>query len=228
MADAYKVKQDTSLPRALRLLREDEIEGKVYETVGVYYRAGDYVLAENVDPNTREAIDDGQFDAVLESVDRKEAEDGLAAASVERGVFIPEHEVERYAMVEYGHETVPKDQVLELRAAGADAAKSNLEAAKSDGLDERPQITEQKSFQEVPNIAEVSQGEDAMVPKDSEHVDEEVLQASQVEQPPGLPVGKTLAAAEGEEVEKPKARPRPSSTSRSSASQDATKKDDDK
>jgi hypothetical protein len=197
MADAYRAKQDTSLPRAVRLLDEDEIQGKIYQTVGVAYRAGDYILAENISPPLRESIENGDLDDLLEPADRKEAEAALSEDPA-KGLFIPEHEAERYAMLQYGHRVVEKDQVLELKSAGADGAREALEAAKDDGLDERPQITEQKSFVEVPALADASREQKAAVPEhDNEPVDEEELEARGVEQPPGQPVGRTLARAEG-------------------------------
>ena len=113
--------------------------------------------------------------------------------------FIPEHEVEAFLMSEYGHAVVPRNQVLELRSAGAEQAGKNLEAAKDAGLDVRPALDPEinPSNPELPSLAEVSRGEAENVPKDGGEV--EIPPGLQF--PPGLPVGDDLAAAEGAEVE---------------------------
>ena len=132
MADAYKVKQDITIPRAIRPLEELPDGTVTYETEGRNYPAGSYVLADNISPPVRERVENGELDAYLEEASGEDAE--AATALAERAefysTFIPEHEVEAYQMAAYGHETVPRNQVLELRAAGAEQAGANLEAAK--------------------------------------------------------------------------------------------------
>jgi hypothetical protein len=221
MADAYKLKADASFPRALRLVSDDEIEGKQYEVEGRNYGTGSYVLASDLTPRDRERAENGDLDHLLEGVSLDEAEQGLAL--VDRGLFIPEHEAEAVALETYGHEVVPRDQVLELRAEGSDVAASAQEEAKADGADERPGLT----AAEFPSLAEVSRGDaDFNVPKDSEHVSEERLAEAPsssvrgVEQPPGVQVGADKAAAEGEA----KRRGRPSVKKDGAAKQQETAK----
>jgi len=223
MADVYQVQADTALPRAVRLLREDEIEGKVYEETGVAYRAGDFVRAEDISPSVD--VSNLEEAGLLKSASQEDY-DSWASAQTEYSTFIPEHEAERYALAEYGHRVVERDQVLELKSAGAEAAKANLEAGKTDGADERPQITEQESFVETPALADVSKGDAENVPQGDhgEPVPEEELVG--VEQPPGHVVGKDLAAAEGaDETDTPapataRRRSRPGGSSSSSESKD--------
>ena len=225
MADVYQVQADTALPRAVRLLREDEIEGKVYDEQGVAYRAGDYVSSDDISPSVDVA---SLEEAGLLKSASQEDYDAWAAAQTDYSTFIPEHEAERYAMLEYGHRVVERDQVLELKSAGSDAAKANLEAGKADGHDERPQITEQDSFVETPALADVSRGDAENVPQgETEKVPEEELVG--VEQPPGHLVGKDLAEAEGadESASTPataRRRSRPGSSSGSSSTSE--KKDE--
>lgn len=194
MAEAYKAKVDVSLPRALRELEELVDGQKLYETEGRTYDAGEYVLAEDITPPLREKAEKGELDHLLESVSREEAEAAIQANQSDVGVFIPEHEAERVVLEDAGHTIVPRDQVLELKSAGADAARDALEAAKADGADERPLITDA----EVPSLVEVSNGDEtAVVPKESTPVSDEELEG--VEQPPGLNVGKVKEAAEASE-----------------------------
>ena len=201
MADAYKVKADVSFPKPIR--KADElIDGQeIYESLGVNYSAGSYLLATDLLPKDRERAENGDLDNLLESVDLKEAQEAMSVSMVETGTFIPEHEAERVIFEQYGHEVVPRDQVLELKSAGADAAKDALEAAKSDGADERPGITDPEvmSFQ-----SESGEGQVAL-PAESEHVAEENLVG--VEQAPGVSVGPDKAAAEGATPKKRGRRP---------------------
>jgi hypothetical protein len=73
MADAYKVKQDTTIPRAVS---SEEVDGETtYQNESVNYGAGDYVLEEEISPPWLESLQSGdQMDEFLESVDRDEAE----------------------------------------------------------------------------------------------------------------------------------------------------------
>jgi hypothetical protein len=197
MADAYKLKADASFPRVIR--EATTIHGEtVQETEGFNYQTGGYVLAENMTPRDRERAENGDLDHILEPADRDEA---LAAIdAVEHGTFIPDHEAEAFILEGYGHHVVPRDQVLELKSAGADDAKAALEASRKDGADERPNLT----AREVPSLAEASEEGKSVVPDtpDNEKVDEDTLRG--VEQPPGLAVGKDKAEAEGAEAESPK------------------------
>jgi hypothetical protein len=138
MAEAYKVKQDVSLPRAIRELYDDSQNrgGQVfYQTEGRSYSAGDYVLAEDITPPLRKKAEDGDLDHLLEPVDVEEARevlDGLRR-SAHVGSFVAEHAVEAHAMELAGHEVempgagteqvlsdVPVDQSTEQVTAGAE------------------------------------------------------------------------------------------------------------
>lgn len=206
--EAYKVLGDTSLPRPLRTVTTvDNVE--IEETTGQAYAEGDYVLASDLSARDRERAENGELDHLLEAVGEEEA---LAAREAARGLFIPEHEVERYVLLEAGHRVIERDQVLDLRAAGADAAREAMEASKEGPNDANPAITEQPSFVEVPSIVEAQNEGTAVVPKDHDRevsdFDVETSRSSSdagVEMPPGLPVGPTLAKAEGanpEDVDK--------------------------
>jgi hypothetical protein len=198
-AEVYKVKQDISIERAIREAGELVDGTKQYETEGINYPVGSYVLAKNISPPVRERVENGELDAFLEEASGEEAEAALALGdmAVYYSTFIPQHEVEAYYLNRHGHTVVPRDQELEMKSAGADQAQANLEAAKEAGLDERPNLT----APDTPSLAEVSRGEAENVPQTSEHVD--VPEGTQ--QPPGMPIGPDLAAAEGgdeKEVEK--------------------------
>lgn len=225
MAEAYKLKADASLPSVVRTVKNAE-GVEIQETAGANYAAGSYVLASDLTPRHRERAENGDLDHLLEAVSLTEAQEGLALVS-DYGTFIPEHEAERVIMKEYGHQVVERDQVLELKAAGSDAAKSAIEASRQDGADERPALTEAKSFVEVPSIQQSQEDGAAVLPKDAEQVPEEALEG--VEQPPGLPVGSTLAAAEGEDVEAKSAAKRKAARSRpggNPSAKDEGKKDE--
>ena len=191
MADAYKVLTDTSLPRTLR--RTVNIDGvEIEEVSGQIYAAGEYVLAEEMTAADRERAENGDLDHLLEKADLKEAEEARAASA--GGLFIPEHEVERYALLDAGHRVVERDQVLELRSAGAEAAAEAFPEYTPEA-----QIVEQASFIEVPSLTE----DVPVVPEtaDEDKVDEVALEAAGTEMPPGLPVGNVLAKAEGADPE---------------------------
>jgi hypothetical protein len=214
--EAYRVKVDTSLPRALRKV-DELVDGQIiYETEGRTYDAGQVVLAEDITPPLREAAENGELDDILEQISRDEA---LAELGVQESrVVIPEHEAEAVVLEEGGATVVPRDQLLELKAAGSEGAKSALEAAKKDELDVRPNIADDTR----PPLSEVSNdisGGTNNVPSDSEHVADELLEG--VEQPPGLPVGSTLAEAEGGEAPKPRQRPKRQEKSQSASEKKA-------
>lgn len=210
--NAYKVLQDTTFAFPLRTAVT--IEGvEVEETTGVAYAEGDYLFESELTARDRERVSNGELDAFLESADADEA--NAARLAKTSGLHIPEHEVERYALLDAGHRVIERDQVLDLRAAGAEAARESLEASKEGPDDANPLITEQPSFVETPNLVDVSHGDVENVPvggdgKQPEVSDAEVVSAPSastagVEMPPGLPVGPTLAKAEGadpDEVDK--------------------------
>jgi hypothetical protein len=205
-AKAYRVLQDTSLPFPLRTsVTTDGVE--IQETRGQAYAAGDYVLHDELTQRDQDRVESGDLDGFLEEVDLQEALDGRQAS--DRGLFIPEHEVERYALLDVGHRIVERDQVIDLRSAGADAAREALEGSRKGPNDANPEITEQDSFVQTPNLADVSRGEEENVPVEHDRqiapVEVETQQSSSdagVEMPPGLPVGPTLAKAEGADPEK--------------------------
>jgi hypothetical protein len=191
MADAYKLKQDASLPRVLRYVKAAD-GSDIEETTGQAYAKGDYVLASAMTDRDRERAENGDLDHILEESTVEEAQQAWAEAGA-AGVFIPEHEVERYALLDAGHVVVERDQVLELRAAGAEAFAEAFEASGAAG-DPSPGVTEQASFQEVSSI----NSPDPVLPTETpEPLSAEVVEKSGVEQPPGIPVGPTLAKAEG-------------------------------
>lgn len=190
--DAYKVTQDISIPQPLGTWT-DEGGREWEETMGRSYAAGEYVRESDISSTVKERLDSGDLDDFLEKVSGKEADE--AERALERaGAFstvIPEHEVEAYYLGQYGHDVVPRDQLLELRSAGADGAKEAIEASREDGRDERPNLP----GPEVPSLAEVALAEEGLAPVDSEHVDV----PEGIEQPPGLPVGETLEAAKSQD-----------------------------
>lgn len=208
MADAYKVKQDTTFPKPLRTVTT--IDGaEIVETTGVAYREGDYLLPEDLTERDRERADSGELEDFLEEASTDDVE---AARSAALGVFIPEHEVERVVLIEDGKRVIEKDQLLELRAAGADAAKAFVEEQAEQAEANTEALRAQKSFVEVADLAGSQTEGEAALPGEGkqDEVSDEDLAAAQssssagVEMPPGIVVGPALAAAAGEEP-KPKA-----------------------
>lgn len=194
MADVYRVKADTTFPKVVRVATS--IDGvPVAETLGESYSTGDFLYGEDLTERDQERLKNGELDHLLEKGDEKEAEAWFASDG--RSTFIPEHEVERYVLLDAGHQVVERDQVLELRSAGADAQRAALEASRESGADQRPQVTEQASFVEVSGMNEP----EPVLPKDAEEVPLSVVEQSGVEMPPGLPVGPTLAKAAGADPE---------------------------
>lgn len=111
MAEAYKVKQDVSLPRAIRPLYDDSVARQgteLYQTEGRSYRVGEYVLAEDITPPLRKMAADGELDHLLEPVDYDEAVEVLRTQSRYGRVrsFTPEHATEAHALKLGGHEVV--------------------------------------------------------------------------------------------------------------------------
>lgn len=208
MADAYKALKDVSVPKALYEIGESVTGEKVYETEGRIYKAGEYVLADDIAPNIRERIESGDLDDLLEEADLDEAQAAIAAVAV--GVFVPEHSVEHLALVEAGHKVVDRETAIELRSLGAEDYASQAEEAKADGAAERPGL----SFEEAPTPGEEDGTVGSRV-KDAEdsYVDAETAAALGVEvTPSGVVAGnqyKTEAerAAEAEESSSPRARP---------------------
>lgn len=109
MAKAYRVKQDVSLPRAIRPIYDDSTSRnglELYQTEGRNYAAGDYVLAEDITPPLRKKAEDGDLDHLLEPVDPDEAKNVLdeQARASRVSTFTPEHATEAHAMELAGHE----------------------------------------------------------------------------------------------------------------------------
>lgn len=203
--DAYKILGDTTFPRPLRTVTS--VDGQeIEETTGQAYREGEYVLVSELSARDRERAENGELDHLLESVSQDEA---LAAREAATGLFIPEHEVERYALLDAGHRVIERDQVLDLRAQGAEAAREAVEASKETPEDANPGITEQPSFVEVPSLVQAQLDGTAVVPgegKQDEVSAYEVETAPSssdagVEMPPGLIVGPVLEKAEGADPE---------------------------
>lgn len=145
--EAYRVLQDTSLPRAVSQL-EDDVRGNAqYQTEGRNYAAGSYVLAEDITPTLLEQIEDGSHDGILEPVSRDEALEALNA--VEVGVFAPEHAVEHQALVAAGHRVLDRAGVLEARSLGSKDAAAAIKDQKEEVGDERPNLT----FENTPDLA---------------------------------------------------------------------------
>lgn len=118
---AYRVLKDTTIPRALYVIGETANGETLYETEGVSYSAGEYVLEENITPTVRDNISTGQFDHILSECDRSTAERVLGTKAV--GTFAPEHEVEHEALVKAGHKIISKEAQLSLDAAADDASE---------------------------------------------------------------------------------------------------------
>jgi hypothetical protein len=219
MADAYKLKADASFPRVVR--SGQTIQGEqVDETEGVNFPAGSYILASEMTSRDAERAENGDLDHLLEDASVEEVDQYRTTQSY--GVFIPEHEAEAVILQEYGHEVVPRDQLIELKSQGADAAAEAVEAQKEEVGDDRPNLT----AKEVSSITDTS--ESPVVPKDSEHVSEESLEG--VEQPPGLLVGNELESAQGGDPSKPKAaaRKRPSTAKSADAQKAQENKQEEK
>src|SRR4051794_9250796 len=120
MADAYRLLADASLPKALRKDGNEDLDGNpTYLTEGRNYAEGSYVYSADLTPRDRERAENGDLDHLLEAANADDADAYYALR--DRGVFIPEHEAEEVILSDYGHEVIPKDQVLELKAAGSDA-----------------------------------------------------------------------------------------------------------
>jgi len=225
MSDVYRLLADASFPKALRKDGGEDLDGNpTYLTEGRNYAEGSFVYAEDLTPRDRERAEKGELKHLLTSASRDEAD--AYNALRERGVFIPEHEAEEVILETYGHEVVPRDQVLELKAAGADAAAEAQEAALADDAGERPKITRA----EFPSLADVSRGDEENVPKESEAVDEDKLDEALsssvrgVEAPPGIQVGNAKAEAEGAEPRAAKrgpGRPRKSAAEKPAAAKKA-------
>lgn len=166
MANAYRAKQDVTIPRAVS---SEEHDGKTtYQTQSVTYAAGDYVLEEDISPPVLEA---DNLDDFLESADRDEAENALRG-SADYGTFAAEHSNEAFILDQYGHTVVPREQVVALAAAGAEATAKAVEEATADDAAER----------DLPGVPE-------------EEVDEDEVPA---ERPPGIAIGQAAAEAAGE------------------------------
>jgi len=202
MADkAYRVKADTSFP-LVQHKAKDENGDMAEVTVGHAFAAGDYLLGDLLTERDAERAENGELDHLLEEVDVEEAVNALNALAV--GTFIPEHEVERFALVDQGHRVVEKDQLLELRSAGEEAAKEALEASQEQADENTAALREHPAFTEVSSLVD----DEPVLPKDGQgEVPEEELETSAsssangVEMPPGLLVGPAAAKAAGADAE---------------------------
>lgn len=211
-AEAYRVLQDTSIPKALFLISEDEIQGKLYETEGRSYDAGDFVLASDITPPYLAAVERGEMDSILEPVSLDEALEALNA-EVEF-VHAPEHAVEHEALVRAGKTVVTRDQVIAMRSEGAEDAKRRLEEAKEDGADERSgegQFTTAANLVDVSN-REVSPTEPGVTVADadeSQYADAEKAVDNAVQVTPSGVVSGNVELTDAERAKpRPKARPR--------------------
>lgn len=111
MAEAYKVKGEVSLPRAIRPLYDDSVARsgvELYQTEGRSYRVGDYVLAKDITPPLRKRAEEGKLDHLLEPVDLDEANEWLneQARNARVSTFTPEHATEAHALKLGGHDVV--------------------------------------------------------------------------------------------------------------------------
>lgn len=163
MAEAYKVKADVSLPKAVRPLFDGSVakDGlELYQTEGRNYAAGDYVLAEDITPPLRKKAEAGELDHVLEPVDVNEATEVLAELRRASMVssFVPEHATEAHALEFGGHDVeksdsgeslvsdVPVDKSSEQVLAGAeDVAVEDTTEAKSHASEPKSQAKPKKS-----------------------------------------------------------------------------------
>jgi hypothetical protein len=196
MADAYKVIQATTIPKATERL-EDDLEGNPrYATQGVLYVEDTYVLESDITPTLREKAANGEFEAFLEPVSLEEAKEGQRA--VQFSTFAPEHEVERVTLSEYGHDVLGRKQILEFNSAGADAAREAQEAAKENDADARPAITEQATFAEVESLADASrEGRTVGAQDDPEYAADVDPETDSIQtMPSGVIGGAVKAAAE--------------------------------
>lgn len=124
---AFRVLQDTSLPKALYEAGEAEDGTVLYESEGRSYDADSYVLASDISPPILQSALNGEMDNVLQACPLEEAEEWLRESSFP--TVAPEHSVEQEALSRYGNKVLDRDQITELRAAE--------EQAKSDGSDVR-------------------------------------------------------------------------------------------
>lgn len=114
MADAYRMKADVSLPRAIREVETLAGGEKVYETEGRNYAAGAVVLARDISPTVVEKIENGELDHLLEEVSMEDAETVLGKTSVP--TYAPEHEAERVVLEEAGNNVLSKEEIVQLNA----------------------------------------------------------------------------------------------------------------
>lgn len=162
-AEAYRTKGDVSLSRAIRKLDDDPEGRPIYSKVGVAYAEGDVVYASEISPDTRERIENGQHPAqLLEEISADEAREVREenAAAGQYSTFIPEHGQESRILKQYGHDVVPREEVLEMMSEGAEEAKEAQEAAKEDGADERPNL----DAPSTPDLAEASREGETVIP----------------------------------------------------------------
>lgn len=156
MASAYRLKKDASFPRPIRAA-DNLADGSVlYETVGENYAAGSYVLAEELTPRDAERAESGDLNNLLEASDKVTAEAYRLnrAHSEVYSTFVPEHEAERVALQEYGHEVLTRQEATgQSGQSGASAAEAAtaVRVGKLSGADRRPGLT----AEEVPVLTNV-------------------------------------------------------------------------
>lgn len=141
---AYRLKADATFHEPLRVAGERADGSTIYEVLPTSYNAGDVVFPEEMTPVQREAAKNGDLDHLIEGkVSRDEALDERAVGeyNTQFETFVPEHEQEAVALKDAGHEVIGKEAVLEANSAGAEAARDHLEEVKSEGLDERPNLS---------------------------------------------------------------------------------------
>lgn len=156
MASAYRLLKDVSFPRPIRPAGELADGSVLYETVGVNYATGSYVLESELTPRDAGRAADGELNDLLEASDSAAAE----AYRLDRthnetySTFVPEHEAERVALQEYGHEVLTRQEATGntgQSGVGTGEAAAAVEAAKASGADQRPGLTAES----VPSLTTV-------------------------------------------------------------------------
>ncbi len=178
--EAYKVTQDVSLPRALFEIGQYADGTPIYETQGVAYDAGDYLMASDLTPRDRERAENGDLAGFLVPVDAEEANTALTAGQF--STHVAEHSVEHEAMLRYGHNVIPHDVAMRMNAEGAETAREAQEQAKLGGRDARATTFE---FTEGPSDSEDLRSE----PANNRVVGHDYSAAEEVESAQTLPSG---------------------------------------
>jgi hypothetical protein len=109
-----------------------------------------------------------------------------------------------------GHRVIEKDQLLDMKSAGAERARAFLEASRKGPNDANPAITEQESVRRprtspkcrAATWSPPRSSTTAPSPRQKSRPPSLLVGDAGVEQPPGLPIGPVLAKAEGADPEK--------------------------